>query len=262
MDTQSALSQLAEGVRGLTTSERWTDWLKMQAKFHAYSWRNTMLIWLQKPDATQCAGYRKWQELGRQVRKGEKGIAILAPIMPSKKMLADNPDSRPVFFRAVAVFDVSQTDGVELPKPVSCIDGDGMADTMNRLADGLRGEGYTVDMREEQTESRGWINGKEIVINTRGRAVNDQFRTLVHEGAHGLLEHQANGTDKEEREIVAESTAYVVCESLGVDSGSYSFGYVASWASNNDPVEARKIMQAAMAAIDRTSKRILTFCSA
>src|SRR5207244_9968641 len=109
--------QLVEGVRALTTSEDWVRALEQAARFHRYSWRNSLLIALQRPEATRVAGYRTWQSLGRQVRRGEHGIAILAPMVYRKRDDAEETDALVVLrgFKVVSVFDVAQTEGEELP---------------------------------------------------------------------------------------------------------------------------------------------------
>jgi len=265
MDTDSILARLTAGVRELTSSDKWVEWLKAQAKFHDYSWRNTLLIWMQMPTATRCAGYRKWQDLKRQVKSGERGIAILAPVMARKEEGMSDDTRRPVYFRTVYVFDVSQTQGEELPiDPIKSIGGTSMHEAMERLTNGLKGEGYSVDIGEQATSAKGWLLGKSIVVNTKNRDLNDQFRTLAHEAGHALLGHQdknqMEASNRGEQEVEAESTAYVVCEALGIDSGDYSFGYVANW-GDGKPEEVEKTIKAAMSAVAGTAKRILAWAA-
>ena len=118
--TEDVLDQLREGIATLTSSEKWTRWLQAQSRFHHYSFGNTLLILLQRPDATRVAGYRAWLQLRRQVRKGEKGIAILAPIANRIRVEDENGEEKvlagsPRAFRTAHVFDVAQTDGDDLP---------------------------------------------------------------------------------------------------------------------------------------------------
>ena len=113
-----SLDTLARAVDDVRASESFRRYLDVQAKFHHYSWRNTMLIAMQRPDATQVAGYRAWQKLDRQVRKGEKGITICAPC-PWKRETDDGETEQGIFFRGVCVFDIGQTDGPDLPE-VTC----------------------------------------------------------------------------------------------------------------------------------------------
>jgi antirestriction protein ArdC len=124
------LATLAEGVARLTDSEAWRAWLNVQRRFHNYSFGNTLLILWQRPDATRVAGFHAWLHLGRHVRKGEKGIAILAPIPQRLRVEDENGDEKTVVgaahhFRLAHVFDIAQTDGAELPDtPISKLHGD------------------------------------------------------------------------------------------------------------------------------------------
>lgn len=239
IDKPDVLDRLAEGVLTLTNSERWLDWLKFQAQFHNYSFGNVMLILMQAPDATRVAGFHAWKKLGRSVRKGGRGLWILAP-MVSK---VDNDDgtksSRCFGFKAVRVFDVSQTDGEELPEaPIVKLTGD---DTNGAFAD-LKGFanllGFTVTLTDELP---GDANGmcrhltKEIFVKASNAPIQ-RVKTLAHELGHSLLHDPAHGQtmDRGHMELEAESVAYVVCEHLGIESDEYSFGYVAHWSEGKN----------------------------
>ena len=258
MDAENVLGRLSDGIRAMTSSENWLAWLKMQSKLHSYSWRNTMLIMMQMPDATMCAGYTTWQRLGRQVRAGEHGLLIQRPIFPSKKALEDGEDRRPFRYGIARTFDISQTDGDPIPETAVCVRGDELLEQRDVLALQLGSAGYNVTFRQEKSRVRGHVLGKDVVVNCGGRDVNDTFRTLVHEAAHQLLTHQERFHDLERgiAEVEAESVAFVVCDRLGAPSDSYSFAYVAGWA-DGDPDDAEKAIKHSMKGIVDTANTIL-----
>lgn len=237
--TNRAYETLTENVERIRSSEQWKAALQVRAKLHNYSFSNVMLIALQCPDATMIAGYRKWQELGRQVRKGEKSIAILAPMV--KKMKDDDGEEkrRVIGFRAASVFDVSQTDGEELPMPPApqLLDGDGEAiDAAYQRVVELAGTlGSKVELVDPET--LGTANGayylatKAIVIRSDLSPLH-RLKTAIHEVAHAMMHNGAS--DRQLGEVEAESTAYLVSDALGFDTGSYSFAYVAGWAGETD----------------------------
>lgn len=258
MDTAARdrlLDTLAEGVRALSGSDRWRSYLELQERFHRYSFNNVLLIGAQDPGATRVAGFATWKKLGRSVRKGERAIWILAPMVGRTVRGEDGDERRPIYgFRPVAVFDVAQTDGVELPEVCRNVDGDdpGAAfDALRARADAL---GYAV----EQAELPGGTNGdcthglRRIRVESRNRPAQ-QVKTLAHELAHALL-HEGS-SDRALAELEAESTAYVVCRRLGIDSGGYSFGYVACWAGGGP--EATAAITSSGAAIQRAATAIL-----
>jgi antirestriction protein ArdC len=255
------LNDLVEGIRRLTTSERWQEWLKVQARFHRYSFNNTLLIQLQCHEATRVAGFQAWRKLGRNVRKGEKAIWILAPVT---RKLSDDADSasgdKPkeravVAFKGAAVFDIAQTDGEELPEVVTRLQGDdpGGAFTL------LRGVAHAIGYSVEEDYLPGGRNGdctfeeRRIRVEVRNDEVQ-QVKTLAHELAHAILHEGFK--DRALAELEAESVAFVVCAALGVNSADYTFGYVATWAGGGD--EAISGIRAAGSRIQRTANDILT----
>ncbi|EQD77939.1 protein containing DUF955, partial [mine drainage metagenome] len=227
--------------------------LTSQARFHRYSAGNVLLILVQRPDASQVAGYTTWQSLGRQVRKGEHGIAILAPVFPRKatstqraaagggeQIEQDDGEGQgarsPVRFRVAHVFDVSQTEGEQLPEPpIHRLEGDSSEARwlLERLLEVARDEGVKVEMAATDT---GQANGfyrpatREIHV-AHGLATDQKAKTLAHEMAHHLLEH-GRGRDpgRHAEEAEAEGVAFVVCSRFGLDTSQYSFGYVSAWA--------------------------------
>jgi antirestriction protein ArdC len=198
-----------------------------------------MLIAMQRPDATAVAGFRRWQELGRQVRKGEHGIRILAPMLVKDKD-ADDPETaeRLVFFRSVSVFDIAQTDGEPLAEPPSePITGSSHERYIEPLIEHARSLGYSV-ASEDLAHAGGYCDHKarRIVVSSNVEAPNARVRVLVHELAHALgVGYSEYG--REDAEVLVETAAVIVCASLGLDTSGESIPYIASWGEAND-VEA------------------------
>lgn len=257
---EEVMASLMDGIATLTTSERWYDWLKVQSRFHHYSFGNTLLIQLQCHEATRVAGFHAWRKLGRNVRKGEKAIWILAPV--TRKM-GDDSDAEPgadpkvravVAFKPAAVFDIGQTDGESLPEIVSRLHGSDPCGAYGMLREIAHGIGYTV----EEEYLPGSTNGdcsfdkKRIRIEVRNDEVQ-QVKTLAHELAHAMLHEDFK--DRALAELEAESIAFIVCDALGINSSEYSFGYVATWAGGGE--EAIAGIRAAGSRIQRTADDII-----
>ncbi len=250
------LEQLRQGVTKLTESQEWIRWLDVQRRFHRYSWGNCLLISIQRPDATQVAGYRRWQDLGRQVRKGERGIFILAPVVNRTKVVVEDheggeesTDAHSVrAFRAACVFDVAQTDGDELPEVAARLNGDDPHQAFGQLVDIATGIGYRVELTSLPGQRNGDCNFLEQRLRVReGLTPAQMVKTLAHELAHALLHnpmHDHLVVDRDIAELEAESVAYVVCSGLDIDSGSYSFGYIAGWAGGGE-IASKKISESA-----------------
>jgi antirestriction factor ArdC-like protein len=248
MESSELLQRLQEGIASLTTSEAWTRWLDVQRKFHKYSFGNALLICLQRPDASLVAGYRGWPNLGRRVRSGEKGIAIMAPMVRRVRVEDKESDTvtvvtrSPRAFKVVYVFDVAQTDGDELAQmPISPLAGDDPGRVFLRLLKVAVAIGYSVELTEFADQRNGDCTYSERRIRVlQGLAPAMACKTLSHELAHALLHgHGFKGT-REQAELEAESTAYLVTADLGIDSSAYSFAYVASWAGGG-PEAIRRI---------------------
>ena len=241
------IDTLTDGVRALTSSAQWQRYLEVQSRFHSYSLGNVLLIAAQSPSATRIAGFHAWRRLGRVVRRGEKAIWILAPIT-QKKAHDDDEDPQPEIrgFKFVPVFDVSQTEGDDLPSVCHRLHGGDAHRHFDELVAVARSLGFTV----EEVQLDGSTNGlcshtaRRIQIERRN-APAQKVKTLAHELAHAILHGSVQSRPLAELE--AESTAYVVCSTLGVDSAEYSFGYVAVWAGGGDR---------AIAAIKESSHRI------
>ena len=226
------IEALAKAVDDVRASDDFRRYLDVQARFHSYSWHNCMLIFSQCPDATRVAGYRAWQKLGRQVRKGERGIRILAPCPFKRECTTADGDSETVqgmFFRAVSVFDVSQTDGDALPSvDVPTIDSaaDDLLARLTRVADSRK---ISVAFQP--------ISGGAFGVSKRGAIEIDnqhptgqQAKTLAHEVAHEALHWDIKGPfTRSLAELEAEAVAYVVCQHFGLDTEVRSSRYIALW---------------------------------
>ena len=257
------LATLADGVADLTNSTAWRAWLDVQRRFHRYSWGNALLIAAQRRDATRVAGFHSWLRLGRHVRKGEHGIAILAPIVPRLRVVdGDSGDERwvagrPHAFRVAHVFDVSQTDGEDLAAPpVSRLEGSDPKDWYTELRDVAHGLEFTV---EEDYLPDG-VNGdcnhtlRRIRIEVRN-GQRQQVKTLAHELGHAILHADRAGLCRERAELEAESIAYIVCAGLGIDTSEYSFGYLAVWAGGGE--QARRAIAESAQRIQTAAHRVL-----
>ena len=263
--TDVARERLADAVDALVSSDGWKQWLDSRARFHTYSFGNTMLIGFQRPDASLVAGFKTWQSMGRHVRKGEKGIAILAPMIRKVQAadgergeVCDDSGRRVVGFRTVYVFDVAQTDGDALPEaPVSLPVGGRQEDYM-RLQDLAEKEGLSVTVEDMTGGKNGELNrgAKAITLGTHLFETGTpaaRIKTLTHELAHWYdLGADAAMYDRHAAEIVAEAVAYVVGQRLGLDTSSYSAGYVASWAGGDS-----QKLHAVAERIDKSARAIL-----
>jgi len=254
-DRDHLLDRLTEGIEALTTSDAWRAHLEVQSRFHRYSFSNALLICAQYPEASRVAGFATWKKLGRSVLQGERAIWILAP-MTGKRTRTDNGEEhRPIVgFRPVAVFDLAQTEGDLLPEVCRTLRGDDPTAWFDRLTSCAETMGYAV----VATELPGATNGdctfalRRIRVECRNEPAQ-QVKTLAHELAHALLHEDID--DRPLAELEAESTAYMVCRTLGFDTGAYTFGYVASWAGGGSEAVAR--IKASASRIQRAAAVIL-----
>jgi len=252
--------QVEQSVRELLTSDGWRRWAETRAKFHDYSIGNCLLISMQCPDATQVAGFRRWQELGRQVRKGEKAIRILAPMVvggskddrsalrkagqvmqPTSGDKMGAAEGPRILFKSVPVFDVGQTYGEPLPdRPCQPITGDSHERYLRPLRELAGRMGVTVGIETITSAARGYydVKARHIVVDG-DQPVNAQVRTLVHELAHA---HGVTYTDysRGEAEVIAETAATIVCSGLGLDTSGASVPYIAGWGESGDLAAIRK----------------------
>jgi antirestriction protein ArdC len=228
--TTRATAQLVTALQS-GQSEALTAYLQAIGRFHRYSLHNVLLISLQKPNASYVAGFRTWNELGRFVRKGEKGIMILAPIVRGKTDSEEEQNETPrtvAGFRAAYVFDISQTDGKELPR-IGIVAGE-PREYGDRLRQFAAANGIAVEYSKDIAPARGTSYGGRITL-LLGQSPAEEFSTLAHELAHELL-HRGDrraSTSKRTRETEAEATAFVVCEAVGLETGSAACDYIQLW---------------------------------
>ena len=264
--------QLEEGVKELFTSERYAEYLKTMSKFYNYSFNNTVLIALQRPEATLVAGYSAWQKnFHRQVKKGEKGIQIIAPSQRKEKELVEKfdpgtnepilgPDGQPETevvehvvsdFRVVRVFDISQTYGEPLPE-LAIPDLTGQVQNFPLFLQAVKDlSPVPIRFGETEGEAKGYYSNKkkEIVVK-EDMSESQTIKTLIHEIAHAklhdreVLEQTGEEKDQRTKEIEAESIAYTVCQYFGLDTSDYSFPYIAGWSDNLKMWELRTFMDA------------------
>lgn len=236
--------QLRDSLAELVTSEDWQRALAVAARFHDYSFANTRLIWAQSLargfSPTRVAGYRAWQELGRQVRKGEKGLQILAPVI-RKVTPEDGSDEerRVVAYRVVHVFDIAQTDGEPLPEVAAALLEGELPIHWNHVTKLIADAGFGFQVADDHRlgEANGITDWQRRDVVVRASLSGAQrFKTAVHELAHIRLHEPASDDRPACRGIVeveAESVAYMVCAALGIDSAGYSLPYVASWSGGD-----------------------------
>lgn len=278
-DMDSIMQSLESGVEELFTSNRYQEFLKTMAKFHNYSFNNTMLIAMQRPDATLVTSYKNWQSMGRQVMKGEKGITIIAPApykkMKEKEVLDENQrpimgtDGKPKIeqvevtvphFKAVTVFDIAQTSGEPIqtlaPELLTAAvqDFDSFMQAIQKISP------VPIRFDEIDGNANGYYHNadKEIVIK-KGLSESQTLKTAIHETAHAKLHDreimESLGVEKDRltKEVEAESVAYCVCSSFGLDTSDYSFPYIAGWSSSREMKE----MKASMDVIRKTAGEMI-----
>ena len=284
--------QLEAGIQALFESDRFKQYLKTLSKFHDYSLNNTILISMQKPDATLVAGYSAWQrQFGRQVQKGESGIRILAPTPYKKKMQVDKTDpitGEPIMkadgtreketrevlmpaFKVVNVFDVSQTDGKPLPTiGVNELTGDVAQYEMffealkkscpvpmnfEQITGGAKGYFHTVENRIAIQEDMSQV-----------QTIKTAIHEMTHQKLHSIDPNRKPDTSeprltRNQKELEAESVAFTVCQYYGIDTADYSFAYVASWSHGKETSELKasldRIRQAADEMITEIDGHIL-----
>ena len=266
--------RLEQGITELFESERYREYLRVMSKFHNYSFNNTLLIAMQKPDASLVAGFSAWKNnFGRNVMKGQKGIKIIAPspykvkqemkkIDPHTQQPIIGKDGKPVTeekeitipaYKVVSVFDVSQTEGKELPD----IAVDELTGDVERYRDFFAALEKTspvpIGFEQIPGSSHGYyhLEDKRIAIQ-EGMSELQTLKTAIHEIAHAKLHdidlnapenEQQPRVDRRTREVEAESVAYTVCQHYGLDTSDYSFGYVAGWSSGRELSELKSSLE-------------------
>ena len=276
--------KLEEGLKELFESEKYKSYLTTMSKFHNYSFNNTLLIAMQKPEATLVAGYQAWQKnFNRHVNKGERGIRILAPAPYKIKEERDKldpvtgevmldkdgtPQTEEVeikipAFRAVSVFDVSQTDGEPLPE----LEAKELLSTVEGYEDFINAITYVahapIGFEDIPGASKGYFNiEKNRIAVQEGMSESQTLKTMVHETAHSMLHNKevnkedilAPAKDRNTKEVEAESIAYTVCQHFGIDTSDYSFGYIAGWSNGKDMKE----LKSSLDTIRRTASELIT----
>ena len=281
---QEITEKLEQGIKELFESEKYKIYLNTMSKFHNYSFNNTMLIAMQKPDATLVAGFKAWQKnFDRHVKKGEKGIRILAPAPYKIKEEQEKLDSvtgeimldkngMPVTeeveikipaFRVVPVFDVSQTDGKELPD----IGVNELSESVEDYEDFMQVltevSPVPITYEDIEGEAKGYFHTTDHRIAIQeGMSQSQTVKTAIHEVAHAKLHDRERNQDidavldkdRNTKEVEAESVAYTVCQHFGIDTSDYSFGYIAGWSSDRDMKE----LKSSLDTIRKTASELIT----
>ena len=266
--------RLEQGITELFDSERYKEYLRVMSKFHNYSFNNTLLIAMQKPDASLVAGFTAWKnQFQRNVKKGEKGIKIIAPspfkikqetekIDPQTQKPVIGRDGKPVTeekeitipaYKVVSVFDVSQTEGKELPDiAVDALTGD-VEQYSDFFAALEKTSPVPIGFEKIEGGAHGYyhLEDKRIALD-EGMSELQTLKTAIHEIAHAKLhnidlnapkDEQQPRVDRRTREVEAESVAYTVCQHYGLDTSDYSFGYVAGWSSGRELAELKSSLE-------------------
>jgi hypothetical protein len=273
---EGILKQLKAGVESIQQSDQFRLFLSTMGKFHDYSIGNLILIMLQKPQATHVAGFNTWKELGRWVKSGEKGIAILAPVFPpaatcgkcgarvprnakfcpkcgEEVNLGEEMAATPRYFRVVYVFDLSQTEGKPLPEfEVPALTGEANEELFSQVLDLAREQVLTVSFEskpEQDPDIKGFYSGKLIWVRPEESRAQ-QLKTLLHEMAHYYTEG-VMGISRKDAETIAESAAFAIGARFGFDSGVRSFPYVAIWSRD------KKVLEENLAAIRKVTGKMI-----
>lgn len=246
--TAKALHEtLATQVANLATADEWKRYLDTMKSFRKYSFNNTMLIMIQRPDATLVRGFQQWLKLGRQVRKGETAIKIFGYSYRYATKEDENGEDKRVkvpFFPVLSVFDIAQTEGEPLPSidlKISALNGEDSLGLYAKAAAWLTDQGWTVS-RGNTAPADGYtrMDTHEIVISDSLASEADAAAVLLHEAAHAVLHDELQPGEYQGHrgvwEVEAESVAYVAAGMLGLDTGSLSVGYVGSWAHGDAKV--------------------------
>lgn len=267
--------KLEQGLKELFDSDKYKKYLTAMAKFHNYSFNNTLLIAMQMPEASLIAGYNTWKnDFERIVKKGEKGIKIIAPSPYKKEIEKESFDDagnryteiieiKIPAFKPVTVFDISQTEGKDVP----VLGLDSLTFGVNDYASFISGlskiSPVPIEYQNIPIGSKGYFSPtRHRIVIQQGLSESQTLKTLIHEIAHSLL-HDSSGKkteckdDKKNRstkEVEAESIAYTVCKHFEIDTSEYSFGYIAGWSSDKDLSELKSSMEI----IRSTSSQIIT----
>ncbi len=238
------IDALAHAVDDVLASDTFKQFLDVQARFHRYSWHNSMLILCQCPNATRVAGFKTWQTMGRHVRKGERGIMIFAPRPWTREVERDNGASETesgIYFRPVYVFDVAQTDGAALPEfdvPDIASDAAALLGALERVTS-KRG----LTLKTDNDADYGYATADGVIALNDTRTTGQRAKTLAHELAHQAMHFdrgtlKALGIECETRELEAEAVAYVVCTHFGLECDIRCARYIAVWDGDGKALRA------------------------
>lgn len=260
MSADELLKSIHDELEALVTGEDWLDLLKKSSKFRVYSFSNQLLIYMQRPDASRVMGYKQWPSVNRFVRKGEKGIAILAPLIYKQKNEPKGGESETFKkvirgFRTVHVFDVSQTDGeplAEPPQPV-LLEGEAPEGLRQFIIGEIQQLGYVLRFpgtaNWPDPDVRGWTHfGDKVVGIAPSLSPAQQAKTLAHELGHILMEHQGQG-HRGIAEVEAESFSGVLCLNAGMNSLTYAIPYLAGWSGG----DMKLVMKTATRVVDHAN---------
>lgn len=260
---QKVLQELEKGVEEFFLSDKYIQYLNVMSRFHTYSVNNQILIAMQNPEATHVAGYSSWMNnFKRYVKRDEKAITILAPMKQLVEVETDQADEfgnaimekrERISFRPVSVFDVSQTSGEPLPELISELNGE--VDNYNTIFDAIKAVApFHIDIRQVDSSAKGWCDyTSEVIVIKAGMSEIQNIKTAIHETAHGRIHSINDGKSRAQKEVEAESIAFVVSNHFGIDTSDYSFGYVAGWASN----QTHDVLKECMKTIREESKNLI-----
>lgn len=271
--------KLEQGIQELFESEKYERYLKVMSKLHNYSFNNSLLIAMQKPDATMVAGFTSWKKnFHRNVKKGEKGIRILAPSPYKVNKEVDKIDpvtQQPMLgrngepikehvqvtipaYKITTVFDVSQTEGEKIPEIATALkDEVNDFEKMFQIIEKVSPVPIVLD--QINSVANGYYDlEKKVIVIKKDMSEAQTLKTAVHEISHAKLHDRDSGieakADRKTKEVEAESIAYTVCSHLGLDTSSYSFGYIAGWSSDKEFGELKKSMNV----IQHTASELIT----
>ncbi|SFO29544.1 protein of unknown function [Pseudobutyrivibrio sp. UC1225] len=263
--------KLEQGIRDLFDSEKYKTYLRTMSKFHNYSFNNTLLIAMQRPDASLVAGYEAWKKnFDRYVKKGSKGIKIISPVKVKIEVDDENSEKEGAKktievtkFKVATVFDVSDTEGKELPT-IGVNQLQGEVERFNQITKAIHEIAKVpIEYRDIEGGAKGFYSQKDNkIVVQHDMAQAQTLKTLIHELAHSILHGKPDKEKNEEmpskdrrtKEVEAESVAYAVCQYFGIDTSDYSFGYIAGWSSNKELDELKSSMQL----IRRTASSIIS----
>ncbi|MEG2983603.1 MAG: ArdC-like ssDNA-binding domain-containing protein [Peptostreptococcaceae bacterium] len=272
------IKSLEEGVKDFFHTDKYKSYLNFMSKFHSYSFNNIMLILNQKPNASLIAGFKKWGEMERKVKKGEKGISILRPqkysinrevdvldqktgkpvLDSSGKAIQEKKKVEGLSFKVAYVFDVSQTEGKEIPSIVDELKGS--INNKEELFSAIKTVSKVpIVFKDIELGAKGYFNSSKGYIAIKNDMSDTQtIKTLIHELAHSRLHNKEDGKNKirNVKEIEAESIAYIVSNSLGLDTSDYSFAYVASWSKGKDLSELKDTLKVIQVESDKLINEI------